>query len=53
MAMKPVFDRDRIVALHMQGVSNAAIATRMGCSTRTVRRAIERDRESSRTKERS
>ena len=43
--MKPVYDYGRIVALHRQGVSNSAIATRMGCSTRTVRRAIERSKE--------
>ena len=43
--MKPVYDYGRIVTLHRQGVSNSAIATRMGCSTRTVRRAIERAKE--------
>ena len=42
---KPIYDYDRIATLHRQGISNSAIATRMGCSTRTVRRAIERAKE--------
>jgi transcriptional regulator with XRE-family HTH domain len=36
---KRVYDRDRIRELRRKGLSQQAIATRMGCSTRTVRRA--------------